>query len=123
MTSGAATTAFMGQEICGWTGQNTGKVASFVLKRAVWLVQVRNLTEEMAALEAENGRLTEVITAEQPHNEELLMHVKELQHVGHHRLPSCVCCTTTDLSLPPCFCCNTRDHYLLSYVAAAFYCI
>ena len=45
------------------------------------LIQVRDLTEDMAALEAENGRLTEVINAEQPHNEELLLHVKELQHV------------------------------------------
>lgn len=45
-------------------------------------MQVRNLTEELEALEEENARLTEVITAEQPHNEELLLHVKELQHVS-----------------------------------------
>lgn len=36
----------------------------------------------MAALEDENQRLSEVIQAESPHTEELLLHVKELQHVG-----------------------------------------
>ena len=45
-------------------------------------VQVRSLTQEMGALEDENARLAEVISAEQPHNEELLLHVKELQHVS-----------------------------------------
>ena len=45
-------------------------------------MQVRNLTQEMAASEAENERLHEVIIAEQPHSEELLLHVKELQHVS-----------------------------------------
>lgn len=41
-----------------------------------------HLTEEVAALEDENRRLSEVIQADQPNNEELLLHVKELQHVG-----------------------------------------
>lgn len=36
----------------------------------------------MAALEDENQRLSEVIQAESPHTEELLLHVKELQHVS-----------------------------------------
>ena len=45
-------------------------------------VQVQNLTEEVAALEDENRRLSEVIQADQPHNEELLLHVKELQNVS-----------------------------------------
>lgn len=40
------------------------------------------MTEEVAALEDENRRLSEVIQADQPNNEELLLHVKELQHVG-----------------------------------------
>lgn len=40
------------------------------------------MTEEMAALEDENRRLSEVIQAESPHTEELLLHVKELQHVS-----------------------------------------
>ena len=44
-------------------------------------LQVQNLTEEVAALEDENRRLSEVIQTDQPHNEELLLHVKELQHV------------------------------------------
>ncbi|KAL0030805.1 hypothetical protein WJX77_007386 [Trebouxia sp. C0004] len=42
--------------------------------------QVSHLTEEVAALEDENRRLSEVIQAESPHTEELLLHVKELQH-------------------------------------------
>ncbi|KAA6429984.1 MAG: DAZ interacting 1-like [Trebouxia sp. A1-2] len=42
--------------------------------------QVTHLTEEVAALEDENQRLSEVIQAESPHTEELLLHVKELQH-------------------------------------------
>lgn len=45
-------------------------------------LQAQNLTEEVAALEDENRRLSEVIQADQPHNEELLLHVKELQHVS-----------------------------------------
>lgn len=66
-------------------------------------MQVRNLTEELAAVEAENGRLTEVITAEQPHNEELLLHVKELQHVRPWLalvllLRSCFCCCCVAVS-------------------------
>ena len=44
--------------------------------------QVSHLTEEVAALEDENRRLSEVIQAESPHTEELLLHVKELQHVS-----------------------------------------
>ncbi len=46
------------------------------------LTQVSHLTEEVAALEDENRRLSEVIQAESPHTEELLLHVKELQHVS-----------------------------------------
>ena len=46
------------------------------------VMQVSNLTQEVAALEDENRRLSEVIQADQPHNEELLLHVKELQHVS-----------------------------------------
>ncbi len=46
------------------------------------LTQVTHLTEEVAALEDENRRLSEVIQAESPHTEELLLHVKELQHVS-----------------------------------------
>ena len=46
------------------------------------LMQVTHLTEEVAALEDENRRLSEVIQAESPHTEELLLHVKELQHVS-----------------------------------------
>ena len=49
-------------------------------------MQVRNLTQEMAASEAENERLTDVINAAEPHSEELLLHVKELQHVSYHLL-------------------------------------
>ena len=45
------------------------------------MMQVGHLTEEVAALEDENRRLSEVIQTDQPHNEELLLHVKELQHV------------------------------------------
>ena len=45
-------------------------------------MQVQRLSEEVAAVEDENRRLSEVIQADQPHNEELLLHVKELQHVS-----------------------------------------
>lgn len=53
------------------------------------VLQVQSLSEEVAALEDENGRLSEVIQADQPHNEELLLHVKELQHVRPSTLRQC----------------------------------
>ena len=64
------------------------------------LTQVRDLTEDMAALEAENERLTEVINAEQPHNEELLLHVKELQHVRFFF--TLLSCTVVHRAAPDC---------------------
>ena len=62
-----------------WQQRDVDRACSKFVKS---LTQVSHLTEEVAALEDENRRLSEVIQAESPHTEELLLHVKELQHVS-----------------------------------------
>ncbi len=62
-----------------WQQRDADRACSNCVK---CLTQVSHLTEEVAALEDENRRLSEVIQAESPHTEELLLHVKELQHVS-----------------------------------------